>query len=94
MTPLQGIKVLDFSHALAGPLCTYHLSLLGAEVIKIERPRVGDDLRYYTGHGGENGFSAPFVAANAGKRSITLDLKSELGKEAVRRLLQPCHQMS
>jgi len=86
MMPLEGVKVLDFSHALAGPLCTYHLALLGADVVKIERPGVGDDLRHYTGHGGAQDFAAPFVAANAAKRSIALDLKSDLGREAVRRL--------
>lgn len=86
MRPLEGMQVLDFSHALAGPLCTYHLALLGADVIKIERPAVGDDLRHYTGHSGPRNFSAPFVAANAGKRSVVLDLKSDAGREAVRRL--------
>jgi crotonobetainyl-CoA:carnitine CoA-transferase CaiB-like acyl-CoA transferase len=86
MTGLKGIRVLDFSHALAGPLCTYHLALLGADVIKVERPEVGDDLRHYTEHAGAKNMSAPFVAANAGKRSIALDLKSEHGMEAVRRL--------
>lgn len=85
---LQGIRVLDFSHALAGPLCTYHLALLGADVIKVERPEVGDDLRQYTEHAGAKNMSAPFVAANAAKRSITLDLKSAHGLEAVRRLAQ------
>ncbi len=88
MTGLKGIRVLDFSHALAGPLCTYHLALLGADVIKVERPEVGDDLRHYTEHAGAKNMSAPFVAANAGKRSITLDLKSEKDKEAVRRLVE------
>ncbi len=83
---LTGIRVLDFSHALAGPLSSYHLALLGADVIKIERPGVGDDLRHYTEHAGAKNMSAPFVAANAGKRSIELDLKSEQGKEAVHRL--------
>lgn len=86
MNGLKGIRVLDFSHALAGPLCTYHLALLGADVIKVERPGVGDDLRHYTEHAGAKNMSAPFVAANAGKRSIALDLKSEQGMEAVRRL--------
>lgn len=85
-TGLKGIRVLDFSHALAGPLCTYHLALLGADVIKVERPDVGDDLRHYTEHAGAKDMSSPFVAANAGKRSIALDLKSPLGIEAVRRL--------
>lgn len=88
MKPLQDIRVLDFSHALAGPLCTYHLGLLGADVIKVERPGIGDDLRHYTEHAGAKDMSAPFVAANAGKRSIALDLKSEQGMEAVRRLAE------
>jgi len=86
MKALEGIRILDFTHALAGPLCTYHLGLLGADVIKVERPEVGDDLRHYTVHAGLKDLSAPFVAANAGKRSVALDLKSEEGKEAVRRL--------
>jgi CoA:oxalate CoA-transferase len=86
MRPLEGIRVLDFTHALAGPLCTYHLALLGADVVKVERPGVGDDLRHYTEHSGAANFSAPFVAANAGKRSIALDLKSEFGRESIRRL--------
>lgn len=84
---LKGIRVLDFSHALAGPLCTYHLALLGADVIKVERPEVGDDLRHYTEHAGARDMSAPFVAANAGKRSIALDLKSPQGAQAVQRLV-------
>jgi crotonobetainyl-CoA:carnitine CoA-transferase CaiB-like acyl-CoA transferase len=86
MKALEGIRVLDFTHALAGPLCTYHLGLLGADVIKVERPDVGDDLRHYTAHAGLKDMAAPFIAANAGKRSIALDLKSALGREAVARL--------
>lgn len=86
MRALDGIRVLDFSHALSGPLCTFHLALQGADVIKVERPQIGDDLRHYTEHTGPRNFSGPFVAANAGKRSIVLDLKSEEGIEAVRRL--------
>jgi hypothetical protein len=88
MRPLDGIRVLDFSHALAGPLCTYHLALMGADVIKVERPGTGDDLRLYTEHSGFPGMSAPFVAANAGKRSIALDLKSKDGQIAIRQLAE------
>ena len=88
MRPLEGIRVLDFSHALAGPLCTYHLALMGADVVKVEKPGVGDDLRLYTEHSGLPGMSAPFAAANAGKRSIALDLKSPMGREAARRLAE------
>ena len=86
MKALEGIRVLDFTHALAGPLCTYHLGLLGADVIKVERPGIGDDLRHYTVHAGLPDMAAPFIAANAGKRSIALDLKSPVGVEAVKRL--------
>jgi crotonobetainyl-CoA:carnitine CoA-transferase CaiB-like acyl-CoA transferase len=87
MRPLDGIKVLDFTHALAGPFCTYHLGLLGADVVKIERPGFGDDFRHYTAHGGIKLMSGPFIAANAGKRSLTLDLKSPDAREVVRRLV-------
>ena len=88
MRPLDGIRVLDFSHALAGPLCTYHLALMGADVIKVEKPGTGDDLRLYTEHSGFPGMSAPFVAANAGKRSIALDLKSQEGQIVIHRLVE------
>jgi CoA:oxalate CoA-transferase len=86
MRPLDGIKVLDFTHALAGPFCTYHLGLLGADVVKIEKPGFGDDFRHYTAHGGLKLMSGPFIAANAGKRSITLDLKAPAAREIIRRL--------
>lgn len=83
--PLNGLRVLDLSHALAGPMCTYQLQLLGADVIKVERPG-GDAFRNYTEHSGASGMSGPFVAVNGGKRSIVLDLTDPLGAEAVRRL--------
>jgi CoA:oxalate CoA-transferase len=86
MKPLDGVKVLDFTHALAGPFCTYHLGLLGADVVKIERPGFGDDFRHYTAHGGVKLMSGPFIAANAGKRSLTLDLKAPAAREVIRRL--------
>ena len=79
--------MLDLSHALAGPFCTYHLGLLGAEVIKVERPIVGDDMRHYTEHAGLELMSAPFIATNAGKRSITLDLKNPAGRAVLDRLV-------
>jgi len=88
MRPLDGIKVLDFTHALAGPFCTYHLGLLGADVIKIERPGFGDDFRHYVEHGGLRAMSGPFIAANAGKRSITLDLTTVGAREVIRRLAE------
>jgi crotonobetainyl-CoA:carnitine CoA-transferase CaiB-like acyl-CoA transferase len=86
MKPLEGIRVLDLSHALSGPTCTNMLALLGAEVIKVERPELGDDFRHYTEHAGLPGMSIPFAAANAGKKSITLDLKNPAAIEVIRTL--------
>ena len=84
--PLEGVRVLDLSHALSGPTCTNLLATLGADVVKVERPGVGDDFRHYTEHAGLPGMSVPFAAANTGKRSITIDLKTEKGRAIVRDL--------
>jgi crotonobetainyl-CoA:carnitine CoA-transferase CaiB-like acyl-CoA transferase len=86
MKPLAGIRVADFTHAISGPTCTMTLAQLGAEVIKVEPPQVGDDFRHYTEHAGLPGMSVPFAAVNAGKRSVTLNLKSAGGLEAARKL--------
>lgn len=86
MQPLAGIKVLDFTHAIAGPTATQMFQQLGAEVIKIEPPEKGDDFRHYTEHAGLPGMSVPFAAANFGKRSVTLNLKSEAGLDIARQL--------
>ncbi|MFM5908576.1 MAG: CaiB/BaiF CoA transferase family protein [Novosphingobium sp.] len=80
MKPLAGIRVVDFTHAIAGSTCTQMLFQLGAEVIKIEPPGKGDDFRHYTEHAGMPGMSVPFAALNAGKRSVTLNLKSDAGR--------------
>lgn len=85
MKALEGIRVLDLTHALAGPFCTYHLGLLGADVIKVERPGVGDDFRAFVREPGWSVGSA-FAAVNAGKRSITVDLKTAGGQALIRRL--------
>ena len=77
--PLDGIRVVDLTHAYAGPLCTYNLALLGADVVKVEPPGTGDDFRVW--------FENAFVAINAGKRSLTLDLRSDAGREVLERLL-------
>ncbi len=84
--PLAGVRIADFSHVIAGPLATYFLCLLGAEVIKVEPP-TGDVLRNYTQRKELRGMAEPFIGANAGKKSIVLDLKSEFGQEAARRLI-------
>lgn len=86
--PLKGIRVIDTSQVLAGPYASYQLALLGADVIKIEVPGVGDWAR----KGGkapelsEAGMGLSFLTQNAGKRSIALDIKSPDGAELVRRL--------
>jgi CoA:oxalate CoA-transferase len=88
MKPLEGIRVLDLSHALSGPTCTNMLAMLGAEVIKVERPGVGDDFRHYTEHAGMPGMSIPFAGVNAGKKSITLDFKKPEAREVILELVK------
>ena len=73
MRPLDGITVLAFEHAVAAPVCTRHLADLGARVIKIERPGVGDFARGYDTR--VNGLSSYFAWANRSKESLTLDIK-------------------
>ncbi len=87
--PLSGIRVLDLSRVLAGPWCTQLLADLGAEVIKIERPGVGDDTRHWgpPWHGeGDRRVSAYFLSANRGKRSAAIDFASEDGAVLLRQL--------
>ena len=80
------MRILDLSQAYAGPFCTMNLADHGAEVIKIERPGVGDQVRTWGPmKNGESGFHA---CLNRNKSGITLDLKSEEGKEVFRRLLK------
>lgn len=70
---LDGVKVIDFSRVLAGPFCTMNLADFGAEVIKIERPVLGDDSRFFGPF--QNEESSYYIYVNRGKKSITLDLK-------------------
>lgn len=86
MKPLEGIRVLDFTRVLAGPFCTMTLGDMGAEVIKVEQPGEGDDTRAF-GPPFDRGESAYFLSVNRNKKSITLDLKTEAGREVVRRLI-------
>ena len=88
-TPLQGLKVLDLSKVLAGPLCAQYLGDMGAEVIKIEPPEGGDETRHWppfrTGSdGGRTG--TVFLSANRNKRSLAVDLRSAAGRAVVQRL--------
>src|SRR5262245_50317594 len=84
-SPLTGIRILDLSRVLAGPYCTMLLGDLGAEVIKVERPGVGDDTRAW-GPPFAAGESAYYLCANRNKKSLTVNLKSPVGQEIIRRL--------
>ncbi|MBI2868130.1 MAG: CoA transferase [Chloroflexi bacterium] len=84
--PLKGVRVLDLSWVLSGPYCTMILADLGAEVVKVERPEVGDTAR---GNGPfVNGSSTYFVSLNRGKKSVALDLKARQGKALFLRLAE------
>ena len=83
---LSHIKILDLTRFLAGPFCTMLLADMGAEVIKIEEPRHGDDARYQGAM--INGESAYFVGMNRNKRAMSLDLKSPEGKEIFLRMVK------
>jgi len=85
--PLRSIRVIDFTSVIAGPYCTYQLALLGADVIKIERPEGGDFTRRGAEIAGAPGLTAGYVAQNAGKRSVTLDLACPQGLEAALALI-------
>ncbi|HYB84825.1 MAG TPA: CoA transferase, partial [archaeon] len=78
--PLDGVRVLDLSRVLTGPFCSMLLGDLGAEVIKVEIPRTGDDTRQW-GPPFIHGESAYFLSINRNKKSLTLDLSSEKGRE-------------
>ncbi|HSH05075.1 MAG TPA: CoA transferase [Anaerolineae bacterium] len=83
---LEGIRVIDLSRVLAGPYCTMMLADYGAEVIKVEQPGVGDGTRQW-GPPWLGEQSAYFLTVNRNKRSMTLNLKSEAGREILHRLL-------
>jgi len=94
--PLAGIRVLDLSRVLAGPWCTQNLADLGADVIKVERPGVGDDTRGWgppflkDAKGKDTTEAAYYLSANRNKRSIEVDLASEEGAKLVRELAAHC----
>lgn len=82
---LDGIRVLDFGRYIAGPYCAALLADLGAEVIRVEHPKGGDDR--YLMPATDMGEGAPFLQSNRGKQAITLDLSSPRGATVVRRLI-------
>ena len=94
--PLSHIRVLDLSRVLAGPWCGQNMADLGAEVIKVERPKTGDDSRAFGppwlkgADGKDTKESAYFASANRGKKSVTLNLSKPEGQEIVRKLAAQC----
>ena len=89
MKALEGVKILDFTHVQSGPTCTQLLAWLGADVIKVERPGVGDATRQQL-QDIEGVDSLYFTMLNHNKRSITLDSKNKEGKEVLERLVKTC----
>ena len=86
MRPLDGIRVLDLTRVLSGPYCTMQLGDLGAEVIKVERPVEGDDTRAFAPPF-QGDQAAYFLSVNRNKKSMTLDMKCERGKDILWRLI-------
>lgn len=88
--PLAGIRVLDLTNVLAGPYCSYQLMLLGADVVKVEVPGQGDLARHLGPDPDLNdaGMGASFLAQNAGKKSVELNLKDPADRAAFERLVQ------
>lgn len=90
--PLAGIRVVELARVLAGPWCGQLLADLGAEVVKVERPAVGDDTRHWgppfvTGADGENLGAAYFHSTNRGKRGVAIDIAAPEGQAEVRALI-------
>lgn len=91
MRTFEGVRVIDFTQAIAGPYATFQLALMGAEVIKIEQPGQGDQGRQMYPLDDpfkDGGFSAIYMSANAGKRSLTLNLKHSEATGVVERLVR------
>jgi formyl-CoA transferase len=85
---LEGVRVLDLSRVLAGPYCTMMLADLGADIIKVEAPGLGDDTRHWGPPFAQGGESAYFLCVNRNKRSMTLNLKSDQGIQILKELIK------
>ncbi|KOG32511.1 carnitine dehydratase [Streptomyces resistomycificus] len=84
---MEGLRIADFSRVLAGPYATMLLADLGAEVVKVERPGVGDDTRAWHPPADHEGTSTYFLGVNRNKKSVTLDLTTDAGREQARALV-------
>ena len=87
--PLTGIRILDLSRIIAGPLCTQQLSDMGAEVIKIENPVGGDDTRRFS-EPGVDGLSHFFLAFNRNKKSVAMDIRDPAAQTLIHELAANC----
>ena len=88
--PFENLVVIDFTHVLAGPACSYYLGLLGAEVIKVESAIKGDAIRHRGGTdqaAAARGMSTSYVTQGAGKRAIAIDLQTDQGRDTMHALL-------
>lgn len=90
MLPLEGFRVLDLTHVLAGPCATHHLRCLGADVIKVERPGGGDPMRALELQPELDGLTPGFRALNVGKKSVVVDLATDEGRASVLRIAESC----
>lgn len=88
--PLEGVRVLDLTHVIAGPLATHQLCMMGAVVIKVERPGEGDGVRATRTQPDQNGVPPAFRAINAGKKSVELDLKDPNDRDRLLTLAETC----
>ena len=94
--PLAGIRILDLSHILAGPICTQLLGDYGADVIKIEKPGAGEDTRSWgplfikDADGNDTEESTFYLCANRNKRSVAIDIIKREGQHLIRKLLAKC----
>jgi crotonobetainyl-CoA:carnitine CoA-transferase CaiB-like acyl-CoA transferase len=86
--PLEGVRILDFSHVLSGPYTTHMLGTMGALIIKIERPGIGDGLRDLAVRPQQLGLAPAFAGCNAGKRSLAVDFTTAAGRTIIERLVR------
>lgn len=87
---LKDIRVIDISHVIAGPLCSYYLAQQGAEVIKIEKPGSGDVMRANK-DASLTDIPTAFSGLNAGKKSLAIDIRTNEGADAIRELAKNAH---
>uniref|UniRef100_A0AAU2AHR3 CoA transferase n=1 Tax=Streptomyces sp. NBC_00093 TaxID=2975649 RepID=A0AAU2AHR3_9ACTN len=87
---LEGLRIADFSRVLAGPYATMLLADLGADVVKVERPGIGDDTRAWHPPTDDDGTSTYFLSVNRNKKSVVLDLTTDAGLEQARALVAEC----